>query len=71
MKSSLYKVSWKARQNSILTSKSLLACHFSRVQLFAISWTVACHAPLTMGFSGKNTGVGCQTLYLIFIFAVS
>ena len=23
-------------------------------------WTIACQAPLSMGFSGKNTGVGCH-----------
>ena len=27
--------------------------------LFATPWTVACQAPLSTGFSGKNTGVGC------------
>ena len=26
--------------------------------LFATPWTVACQAPLSTGFSGKNTGVG-------------
>ena len=26
---------------------------------FAIPWTVACQAPLSMGFSHKSTGVGC------------
>ena len=37
--------------------------HFSRVQLFATLWTVACQAPLSMGDSpGKNTGVGCHAL---------
>ena len=25
-------------------------------------WTVACQAPLSMGFSSKNTGVGCHVL---------
>ena len=32
-------------------------CVLSRVQLFAIPWSVACQAPLSMEFSGKNTGV--------------
>ena len=32
----------------------------SRVRLFAAPWTVAYHAPLSMGFPGKNTGVGCH-----------
>ena len=34
----------------------------SRVQLFATSWTVAHQAPLSMGFPGMNTGVGCHFL---------
>ena len=29
----------------------------------ATPWTVACQAPLSMGFSGKNTGVGCHFLF--------
>ena len=28
----------------------------------AILWIVSCHAPLSMGFPGKNTGVGCHFL---------
>ena len=28
----------------------------------ATAWTVACRAPLSMGFPGKNTGVGCHFL---------
>ena len=34
----------------------------SRVWLFAIPWTVAYHAPPSMGFSSKSTGVGCHCL---------
>jgi len=34
----------------------------SPVQLFAIPWTVARQAPLSMEFSRKNTGVGCHFL---------
>ena len=34
----------------------------SRVWLFATLWTVACEAPLSMGFSSKNTGVSCHFL---------
>ena len=37
---------------------SLLSC----VQLFAGLWTVARQAPLSMGLSSKNTGVGSQFL---------
>ena len=34
---------------------------FSHDPLFA-TWTVACQAPLSMGYPGKNTGVGCYVL---------
>ena len=34
----------------------------SRVRLAATLWTIAHQAPLSMGFSGKNTGVGCHFL---------
>ena len=36
----------------------------SRVQLFVTPWTVACQAPLSMGFpqARENTGVGCHFL---------
>ena len=34
--------------------------HFSRVRLFVIPWTVAHQAPLSVGSSGKNTGVDCH-----------
>ena len=30
--------------------------------LFAIPWTIACQAPLSMGFPSKNNGVGCHFL---------
>ena len=45
-----------------------LLSHFSHVLLFEIPWTIACQAPLSMGFtkreywSGKNIGVGCHAL---------
>ena len=35
----------------------------SRVQLFATPWSVAYRAPESMGFSRKNTGVGCHFLF--------
>ena len=43
----------------------VLSC-FSHVWLFATLWTVAHQAPLSMGVSGKNTGVGCHALFQIF-----
>ena len=33
--------------------------HFSCVQLFVTLWAVVCHAPLSLGFPGKNTGLDC------------
>ena len=36
--------------------------HLHCVQLFGIIWTRAHQAPLFMGFSGKDTGVGCLAL---------
>ena len=36
--------------------------HFSHIQLFVTPWTVARQAPPSMGFLGKNTGVGCHFL---------
>ena len=35
---------------------------FSHVQLFAIPWTVGHQAPLSRGFSSKNSGVCCHAL---------
>ena len=32
--------------------------HFSRVQLFAILWTIVLQAPLSMGFSRQEYGSG-------------
>ena len=39
----------------------LLSC-FSRVRLCATPETAAHQAPPSLGFSGKNTGVGCHFL---------
>ena len=39
----------------------LLSC-FSRVRLCATPWTAAHQAPPSLGFSGKNNGVGCHFL---------
>ena len=39
------------------------ACVLSRVLIFVTpEWTVACQAPLSMDFPGRNTGVGCHFL---------
>ena len=50
---------------SSLHAKLLYACvlsHFSRVWLLATPGTAARQAPLSMGFSSKNTGPGCHAL---------
>ena len=44
-----------------LVCACVLSC-FSHAWLFAIPWTVAPQAPLSMGFPSKNTGVGCHSL---------
>ena len=46
-----------SRDNTKVEVESL-----SRVLLFVTSGTVARQAPLSMGFPGKNTGVGCHSL---------
>ena len=38
-----------------------------RVRLFATPWTVAHQAPLSVGFSGQNTGLACHFLLQIFL----
>ena len=40
------------RLNQITVAESVKS--LSGVQLFVISWTVACQAPLSMGFSRKE-----------------
>ena len=42
--------------------KMCVLSHFSHVQLFATPWTVACQAPLSMGFSGQEywSGLPCH-----------
>ena len=37
-----------------------MVCVLRHVLLFATLWTVAHQAPLSMGFPGKNTRVGCH-----------
>ena len=39
-----------------------MVCVLSHVLLFATLWTVAHQAPLSMGFPGKNTRMGCHFL---------
>ena len=37
--------------------------HFTQVWFFASQQTVACQTSLSLGFSRKNTGVGCHALF--------
>ena len=46
-----------------LKGGKLVVESLSRVQLFVTPWTVAHQAPLSMGFPGKSTGVGCHFLF--------
>ena len=50
-----------SRQVVIRLHVRTLSC-FSHVQLFVTLCTAAHQAPLSMGFSGKNTGVDCHAL---------
>ena len=45
-----------------LLNQTLVVWSLSHVQLFAILWTIARQDPLSIGFPGKNTGVGCLFL---------
>ena len=51
-------------QQSELATRECVLSHFSHVQLFATPWTVACQAPLSMGFSGHKywSGLPCSSL---------
>ena len=39
----------------------VLSC-FSHVRLYVTLWTVAHQAPLSMGFSRQDTGMGCHAI---------
>ena len=53
-------MTWGCRTH--LTLRVCMLSCFGCVQLFATLWTVARQAPLPMGFSRQETGVGCHTL---------
>ena len=62
MKSCLFYFLWHpnspAYSRCLIAACCMLSC-FSRVRFCATLWTVAPQASLSMGFPGKNTGVGC------------
>ena len=45
-----------------MTVKAMHVCMLGHVQLFATPQTIACQAPLSWDYPGKNTGVGCHFL---------
>ena len=45
---------WPGEFHGLYSLLLLLLNHFSRVQLFVTPWTVACQAPLSMGFSRQE-----------------
>ena len=55
------KQQW-ADQTIILIPNICMLGHFSHVWLFAAPWTVACQAPLSMGFFRQEYGAGCHFL---------
>ena len=53
---------WEGAHTEWFLPCACMLSHFGCVQLFVTPLTIACQAPLSMGFSGKNTGVGCHAL---------
>ena len=46
--------------STLCLGRKVWTCELRHVQLFTSPWTVACQAPLSMGFPGENTGVGSR-----------
>ena len=46
----------------MFTKVAFMLSHFSSVWLFATLWTVACQAPLSMGFFRQEYWMGCHFL---------
>ena len=55
-------VEWVAISFSNAWKWKMKVKSLSHVQLLATPWTAAYQAPLSMGFPGKSTGVGCHRL---------
>ena len=53
---------YSASCNNLSTERKVNVKSLSRVWLFATPWTVACRALPSIGFSSKNSGVGCHFL---------
>ena len=56
------KAIFNYKTNKIFCIYHCVHSHFSRVLFCVILWTVACQAPLSMGFSRQDTAVGCHCL---------
>ena len=58
---------WRATVHGMLRVLSVnvrMLSHSVVFDSFAIPWTVACQVPLSVGFSDRNTGLGCHFLLL-------
>ena len=53
---------WMRKHSTAQALGKMGVCALSRVWLFPTPWTIACQAPLSMDFPGKNAGVGCHFL---------
>ena len=60
LKISLNATKWRRTVFALIQVSSQLL--LSRVQSFATPWSVAHQTPLSLAFSGKNTGMGCHFL---------
>ena len=60
----------QSKGDRVTNSVCLHAQSFSHIQLFVTPWTVAHQAALSMGFSRKNTGVGCHFLLCTSFFTI-
>ena len=45
------KIPWTEEPGGLLSASGCMLCCLSHVRLCATLWTVACHAPLSLGFS--------------------
>ena len=64
----LYMVGWVPLlstwnyHNMLIGYACVCAKSLNPVRLFVTPWTVACQAPLSVGFSRQDTGVGCYSI---------
>ena len=58
----LFRKVFSSYWTQVSTQKKKKKKSVSHVRLFATPWSVTHQDPLSMEFSGKNTGVGCHFL---------